>query len=96
MPFWLSFGVGAPAKEPSPRKSGPSSHFEICAASRIVKGLTRTATVIDEASLEIAMVFIRNLKKVVPPSRRKQNLGTRGGQMSKYPATPYADVESKE
>lgn len=57
IPFWLSFGVGAPAKEPSPRKRGPSSHFEICAASLIVKGLTLTATVIDEASLGIAILL---------------------------------------
>lgn len=50
-PFWFSFGVGAPAREPSPRNSGPSSHFVICAASLIVNGLTLTATVIEEESL---------------------------------------------
>lgn len=58
IPFGASFGVvddivgAAPASEPSPRKSGPSSHFVSCAASRIVNGRTRTVTDIDEAEAE--------------------------------------------
>jgi hypothetical protein len=58
IPFWLSFGVGAPASDPSPRKSGPSSDLEICAASRIVKGRTRTATLIEEAPSGTGMVVL--------------------------------------
>jgi hypothetical protein len=57
MPFCNNFGVlGTPASEPSPRKRGVSSHFESCAASRIVNGLTRTVTDIDDAPLEAAML----------------------------------------
>ncbi|KAG5303126.1 hypothetical protein I7I50_02311 [Histoplasma capsulatum G186AR] len=53
MPFCISFGVGT--REPSPRKNIESSHFVSCAASRIVNGLTRTVTEIDDAPLEAAM-----------------------------------------
>jgi len=56
MPFWVSFGVGTPAREPSPRNSGPSSHFASCAASRIVNGRTLTVTEIDDAPLEPAIM----------------------------------------
>lgn len=56
IPFWFSLGVGTPANDPSPRKRGPSSVLEIWAASRIVKGLTRTVTVIEEAPSEEAMM----------------------------------------
>lgn len=70
IPRWCSLGAGAPASEPSPRKTVPSSvlcleiHVSInasrwnhskkaweayiCAASRMVKGRTRTATVMDD------------------------------------------------
>lgn len=70
IPFGASFGVVddivgvAAASEPSPRKSGPSSHFVSCAASRIVNGRTRTVTDIEEAEAEgslsvapVAMVY---------------------------------------
>jgi len=49
-PFCDNFGVGALASDPSPKNRGPSSHFVICAASRIVKGLTRTVTEIEFAA----------------------------------------------
>ena len=53
IPLGASFGIedigAAAASEPSPRKSGPSSHFVSWAASRIVKGRTRTVTAIEEA-----------------------------------------------
>lgn len=49
MPFCEGFGVGAAASDPSPRKSGPSSHLESCAASRMVKGRTRTVTEMEDA-----------------------------------------------
>lgn len=56
-PFLDSFGVGAAAREPSPRKIVESSHFVSCAASRMVKGRTRTVTEIDEAPSETAMIL---------------------------------------
>ena len=56
MPFGASFGVddigAAAASEPSPKKSGPSSHFVIWAASRMVKGRTRTVTAMEDADEE--------------------------------------------
>lgn len=58
IPFWPTFGVGAAARDPSPRKSGPSSHFVSCAASRIVKGRTRTATVMEEAPSDEAVAIL--------------------------------------
>jgi len=60
MPFWPSFGVGAAARDPSPRKRGPSSHFVSCAASRIVKGRTRTATVMEEAPSDRAVAILND------------------------------------
>lgn len=56
MPFCDSFGVGAAAKEPSPRKIVESSHVLNCAASRMVKGRTRTVTEMEEAPSEAAIV----------------------------------------
>lgn len=56
MPFCDSLGVAA-TRDPSPRKTGPSSVLLNCEASRIVKGRTRTATVI-EAAPSSAMVFV--------------------------------------
>lgn len=56
-PFFDNFGVGAAAREPSPRKMVESSHFVSCAASRIVKGRTRTVTEIDDAPSEMAMIL---------------------------------------
>lgn len=56
IPFWFSLGVGTPARDPSPRNRGLSSVLASWAASRIVKGLTRTATVIEEAPSEEAMM----------------------------------------
>lgn len=61
MPFWVNLGVGAPAREPSPRNNGVSSHFDSCAASCIVKGRTRTVTEIDEALEELAIVSSERL-----------------------------------
>lgn len=58
MPFCDSFGVGAAAKDPSPRKRGPSSHFVICAASLIVNGLTRTVTEIELAAPSAASIAL--------------------------------------
>ena len=56
IPFWLSLGVeAAAAKDPSPRKSGPSSHFVIWAASRKVNGRTRIATEMDDVSLGVGI-----------------------------------------
>lgn len=49
MPLELSRGVGAAAREPSPRKRAWSSHFDNCAASRMVNGRTRTVTEMDDA-----------------------------------------------
>lgn len=56
-PFFDSFGVGAAAREPSPRKMVESSHFVSCAASRIVNGRTRTVTEMEEAPSVTAMVL---------------------------------------
>src|ERR1700744_2305073 len=56
IPFCASFG-GAAAREPSPRNTGPSSVLTSWAASRMVKGRTRTATVIDEAPSSTAMMM---------------------------------------
>ena len=55
-PFLLSLSVGAAAKEPSPKNIVESSHFVSWAASRMVNGLTRTVTEIDEAPSEMAML----------------------------------------
>lgn len=49
IPFECSFGVGAAASDPSPRKSVWSSHFANCAASLMVNGRTRTVTEMDDA-----------------------------------------------
>jgi hypothetical protein len=49
MPLELSFGVGIPAREPSPKNNAWSSHFDNCAASRMVNGRTRTVTEMDDA-----------------------------------------------
>ena len=57
MPLELSFGVGAAAREPSPKKSAWSSHLDNCAASRIVNGRTRTVTEIEDAP-SVAMVAL--------------------------------------
>jgi hypothetical protein len=58
-PFWESFGVGAAASEPSPKKRVPSSIFASEAASRIVKGRTRTATEMEEAPSSLAIAALR-------------------------------------
>jgi hypothetical protein len=55
-PFCENLGVGSPTIEPSPRKNGESSDLVSCAASRIVKGRTRTATEMDEAPSGTAIV----------------------------------------
>jgi hypothetical protein len=49
MPFELSVGLGAAAKEPSPKNNAWSSHLDNCAASRIVNGRTRTVTEMEDA-----------------------------------------------
>ena len=49
MPLELNLGVGIAAKEPSPRNSAWSSHFDSCAASLMVNGRTRTVTEMDDA-----------------------------------------------
>lgn len=51
----MSLGVGSDAKEPSPKNNVESSVLVSCAASRIVNGRTRTATVIDEALSSVAI-----------------------------------------
>lgn len=63
-PFWESFGVGAAAREPSPRKRVESSHFVNCAASLMVKGRTLTATEIEEAPSEAAMADVYAAERV--------------------------------
>ena len=55
-PLELIRGVGAAAREPSPRNSVESSVLVSCAASRIVNGRTRTVTEMDDAPL--AMVAL--------------------------------------
>jgi hypothetical protein len=49
MPLEVTFGVGMPAREPSPRNNAWSSHLDNCAASRIVNGRTRTVTEMEDA-----------------------------------------------
>lgn len=49
IPFCFMCGAGADAREPSPRNIGPSSERVNCAASRMVKGRTRTVTWMLEA-----------------------------------------------
>jgi len=56
-PLECSLGVGAAANDPSPRKSVWSSHFANWAASRMVKGRTRTVTEMDDAP-SAAMVVL--------------------------------------
>ena len=58
IPFECSFGVGAAASEPSPRKSVCSSLLASCAASLMVNGRTRTVTEMDDAP-SAAMVVVR-------------------------------------
>jgi len=85
IPFWRSLGVGAAAREPSPRKIVVSSHLVSCAASLMVNGLTRTVTEMEEAPSEgMAVVYL------VPPqclstksrSERKHERKERG--LSEY------------
>ena len=71
MPFCDSFGVGAAAREPSPRNKGPSSHFVNWAASLIVNGLTRTVTEIEDAPAEAAIVCYDRMICSNPASVRK-------------------------
>jgi len=60
-PLLCNFGVGAAAIEPSPKKSGWSSHRANWAASRIVKGRTRTVTEMEDAPLAAAIAArVRN------------------------------------
>jgi len=61
-PFCDSLG-GAATSEPSPRKTGPSSVLTTCAASRMVKGRTRTDTVIEEAPASTMLEDERKCKK---------------------------------
>lgn len=68
-PFFESFGVGAAAREPSPKKIVESSHFVNCAASLIVNGRTRTVTEIDDAPSEMA---IASTARGSPPSHLAQ------------------------
>ena len=63
-PFWDSFGVGAAAREPSPRNSVESSHFVNCAASLMVNGRTLTATEIEEAPSEAAIMYVYTVERV--------------------------------
>jgi hypothetical protein len=56
IPLELSLGVGAAASEPSPRNNAWSSHLDSCAASRMVKGRTRTVTEMDDAPSAIVAV----------------------------------------
>lgn len=48
--------MGAAASDPSPKNKVESSVLVSCAASRIVNGRTRTATVIEEALSSVAML----------------------------------------
>jgi hypothetical protein len=57
MPLELSLGVGAAAKEPSPKNNAWSSHLDNCAASRMVNGRTRTVTEIEDAP-SLAMILL--------------------------------------
>ena len=59
MPFCFMCGAGADAREPSPRNIGPSSERVNCAASRMVKGRTRTVTwMLDAPSVPAAAMFV--------------------------------------
>lgn len=51
--------MGTDAKEPSPKNNVESSVFVSCAASRIVNGRTRTATVIEDALSSVAILAER-------------------------------------
>lgn len=57
MPLELSLGVGAAAREPSPKNNAWSSHLDNCAASRMVNGRTRTVTEIEDAP-SLAMIVL--------------------------------------
>jgi hypothetical protein len=63
MPLW-SFGAGKPASEPSPRNSVWSSFRVTWAASRMVKGRTRTVTEMEDAPAA-AMVAPKKWKNQV-------------------------------
>jgi hypothetical protein len=70
MPFCFMCGAGADAREPSPRNIGPSSERVNCAASRMVKGRTRTVTwMLDAPSVPGTAMF------VVRESPRSSQLG---------------------
>jgi hypothetical protein len=56
IPLCASLGaLGTPARDPSPRNKGVSSHLESWAASRMVKGRTLTVTEIDDEALFAAI-----------------------------------------
>lgn len=58
MPFWDNLGVGAAAREPSPRNRVESSHLVSCAASLMVKGRTLMATEIEDAPSGVAIANV--------------------------------------
>jgi hypothetical protein len=59
IPFCFMCGAGADAREPSPRNIGPSSERVNCAASRMVKGRTRTVTwMLDAPSVPATAMFV--------------------------------------
>jgi hypothetical protein len=64
MPFELSLGVGAAAKEPSPKNNAWSSHLDNCAASRMVNGRTRTVTEMEDAPSWAMVALKRGAEKV--------------------------------
>jgi len=77
IPFCFMCGAGADAREPSPRNIGPSSERVNCAASRMVKGRTRTVTwMLDAPSVPAAAMFVdENERPVQPAGRRAMSCG---------------------
>lgn len=72
MPFCEHLGAGAPASDPSPKKSGPSSALVNCAASLIVKGRTRTVTeMLEDPSL--AVVIAPDMLSFLCPDLHRRN-----------------------
>jgi len=84
-PFCEILG-GAEAREPSPRNKGPSSVLTSCAASRMVKGRTRTATVMELAPSAGAMVDSRQMEDAKTPkyAMQYQKMGMQKKELAEW------------